>query len=308
MADSIDAEKPPFSTRSGIALAIGGTFLFALKSIFIKLAFAEGASPTIVLTLRMVFSLPFYIGVLCYLRRDRNAGTPNGITLRQFALAFCLGFLGYYLASLLDLTGLDYISAQLERLTLFTYPAIIAVLAWAFLSEPLTRKIVLAIVLCYAGVYVMYRGEQTVTMDSKTTAGVLLVIGSAISYSVYVIFAKPAMQRIGSLRFTSVAMIGSTVFIAIHFAALESVNAVTALPPIVYVYGCVLALFCTVLPSFMINEAIVRLGATRTTIVGSLGPVLTMLLAISVLQEPSSMHHFLGMAMVVGGVGFIAKQ
>lgn len=290
---------------TGVGLAIGGTFLFALKSIFIKLAFAAGAGATQLLTLRMLLALPFYIAVWCYLSQQSPS---SKITPSTMIRALLLGFLGYYLASYLDLQGLVYISAQLERLTLFTYPAMVAVLAWMFLGEALGWRVITAIALCYCGLAIMYWQEATASLDNKTTTGVLLVMGSAISYSCYILFAKPTMQRIGSQRFTSLAMIGSTVFVCIHFAATQPLVSLYSAKPVVYVYGLILALVCTVIPSYMISEAIVRIGATRTTVIGSIGPVLTMLLAIAVLSEPSSWQHFAGMAVAISGVSLVSRR
>ena len=296
--------------RSGVVLAVLGTFLFALKSIFIKLAYAAGANATLLLTLRMLFALPFYITVFGYLRGRKNqAALGRSIAVR----AVGLGFLGYYLASYLDLLGLEYISAQLERLTLFTYPSLIALLAWMFLGETLNQRIITSIVLCYGGLWLMYSQENSmastsVATNSDTTVGVLLVLGAALSYSFYVLFAKPTMQRIGSREFTSLAMIGSTFFVSVHFLLTHEITDLVSAPAIVYVYGLVLAFVCTVLPSFMINEAIVRIGATRTTVIGSAGPVLTMALAILILSEPSSTQHFAGMLLAILGVSLVAKK
>lgn len=299
------ALMPTDHFRSGVVLAIAGTFLFALKSIFIKLAFAAGATPTLLLTLRMLMALPFYVAILWQLKRSPDA---EPINRTDFFIALGLGFLGYYLASYLDLTGLSYISAQLERLTLFTYPAMIAVLAWLFLGEPLGARIVTAILMSYAGVFIMYGQEKAVSEGANVRLGVLLVLGSALSYSVYILFAKPTMQRIGSRHFTCLAMIGSTGFVVTHFLLTNQLSEFTHANPVIYVYGLILAFVCTVLPSFMINEAIVRIGATRTTVIGSVGPVLTMLLAILVLNEPSSVQHFIGMLVVIIGVSFVAKK
>ena len=58
----------------------------------------------------------------------------------------------------------------------------------------------------------------------------------------------------------------------------------------------------------MINEAILRVGATRASIVGSLGPAVTMILAIVVLNEPSSVKHFVGMFITIAGVSLVAKK
>ena len=282
--------------------------MFALKSIFIKLAFAEGADAIHLLTIRLVFAFPFYVLVLWSEVRKRKA---VGSTVRSPSLVartLALGFLGYYLASMLDFLGLQYITAQLERLTLFSYPAMIAVLAWLFLGESLGPRIVAAIALTYGGVILMYGQERAISGSGDVSWGVALVFASAVSYSLYVVFAKPTMQKIGSLHFTSLAMIGSTLFVSIHYACVSPIADFFAAKPIVYVYGLVLAFVCTVLPSFMINEAIVRVGATRTSVVGSVGPALTMALAIFVLQEPSSAQHFVGMGVAVVGVTLVAKK
>lgn len=300
----VDAD-PKTQFGSGILLAIVGTFLFALKSIIIKLAFAQGADATLLLTLRMAFALPFYVVILIWLRKssDRQPLQP-----KHLWRAVSLGFLGYYLASFLDLLALESISAQLERLTLFTYPAMVAFLAWMFLGEALNGRIIAAIVLSYLGVLLMYGQEKLLTSSGQTAWGVFLVMAAALSYSLYVLFAKPTMQRIGSRQFTSLAMIGSTVFVAIHFALTRDLSSLMKAHPIVYVYGMVLAFVCTVLPSYMINEAILRIGATRTTVLGSVGPVLTMGLAIVVLKEPTSLQHAAGMLLAIGGVSLVAVK
>ena len=286
-------------------MAIAGTFLFALKSIFIKLAFDAGADPVLLLTIRMIVSLPIFVFVL-----GSSAVFGDYEPLRWFDVArsFFLGFLGYYLASFLDLSGLQFISAQLERMTLFTYPAMVAVLAWLFLGEEINRRIVIAIVCCYAGVLLMYGHESALPQGANARQGVLLVALSALSYSVYILFAKPTLLVIGSRQFTSLAMIGSTFFVSVHFGCTRPLTDLITAPKMVYVIGTVLALVCTVIPSFMINEAILRIGATRTTVIGSVGPVLTMLLAITILGESSSVWHFIGMAVAIGGVSLVTKR
>ena len=288
----------------GVILAILGTFLFATKSVIIKLAYGVGATSMDVLVLRMLLAFPFYVGVLVY---DFRSTSQTTLTWKQVVAALLLGFLGYYLASLLDLRGLEYISAQLERLTLFTYPAMIAVLAWVFLRERLTLKIVFAILLCYVGIFLMYARESTLTDAVDVRRGVTLVIGSAVSYSCYVVFAKGLMQKIGSRRFTSLAMIGSTFFVGIHFAATRTFDSFRPSPQ-VWGYCAVLAVMCTVVPSYLVNEAIVRIGATRASVIGSVGPVVTMLLAIVVLKEPTSIQHLAGMLIVVLGVTLVSQS
>lgn len=305
-------DSVPVQFSWGVTLAIVGTFLFAMKSIFIKLAFAAGADATLLLAIRMVLALPFYVVVFATLLWRKRTGGANSASpafpMPIVVRSLLLGFLGYYLASYLDLSGLEFISAQLERLTLFTYPAMVAALAWMFLGEQVNARILIAIGLSYAGVWLMYGQERTFMPDANTGKGVFLVFVAALSYSLYVLFAKPVMQKIGSREFTSLAMIGSTFFVAVHFLCTHSVRDFFEAAPVVYVYGLVLAFVCTVIPSFMINEAILKIGATRTTVIGSVGPVLTMLLAVVILGEPSSWQHIVGMAIAIIGVSLVAKK
>jgi len=298
---------PRFSYLSGVLLAIAGTFLFALKSIFIKMAYAAGVDAETLLTLRMLLSAPFYLVMLLWLRSGQSAAWPSELSLPLLLRLLGYGFFGYYLASFLDLWGLELISAQLERLTLFTYPALIALLAWLFLGERLTWRIMTALLFCYLGIWVIYGREQLVTNPDQVVKGVALVVGSALSYAIYVVLAKPLLSRLGSRFFTSVAMLGSTLFVMIHFLLARPLSAI-AVSGEIWGYGLLLAFVCTVLPSFMVAEAINRIGPTRATILGTVGPVFTLVLTVVWLDEPTSWYHLLGMLLVIGGVGLVSRR
>lgn len=312
MISKISSDQSDNSNTVGLVLAIVGTFLFALKSIFIKLAYAEGATTDEVLLLRMLMAAPFYVAMLVYLHkfasRETSTGSPRA-SLKWLSILKISGsgFLGYYLASYLDLAGLNYISAQLERLTLFTYPTIIAILAALFLGEKFTKKTLASLVLCYLGLWIMYNEEQLLANTPDTKLGVLLVLGSALSYSCYVILAKPMIQKFGSRLFTCIAMLGSSIFVCIHYFSQHS-SSLAHITPLIWIYSAILAFICTVIPSFMITEAISRIGAAKTSILGSAGPVFTIFLAVLILDEPFTLWHALGVAIVLTGVGIISKR
>ncbi len=288
---------------AGMGLAVLGTFLFALKSIFIKLAYAEGGDAELVLLLRMLMAAPFYLAMWMYLLSS-NAESRK-VTLRSYGAMLGLGFLGYYLASYLDLLGLEFISAQLERLTLFTYPAMVAILAAICLKEKLTRWIVVSLVLCYMGLWLMYGQELELSRGETVRKGVFLVLGSALSYSVYVILAKPMIKKFGSKLFTSVAMLGSSMFVMGHVFSLGEVD-LAEVPASIYGYCALLAFLCTVLPSYMITAAIGKIGATKTTLLGSVGPVFTIVIAVFTLGEPFGWMHLLGVMCILSGVALVS--
>ena len=301
---NINSEQNYF--RLGIFFAIAGTALFSLKSIFIKLAFQEEIDATTLLTLRMLIAFPFYVLIFGYAIKTR----PEKIALftRKDGFAIIgLGFLGYYLASYLDFEGLSYISAQLERLTLFTYPIMVAILSWFFFKEKITLNVLGSLLISYIGVSFLFFNESpdsSVSNEAHITLGTLLVALAALSFAVYVIFSKAYISRFGSLIFTSVAMSSSLVFILIQFFATHDLADLNVSPKLWGLSG-LLAIFSTLIPSFFTSEAINRIGATRTSIMGTLGPVVTIVLAVNILGEPFGWAQIVGLLLVLLGVSLL---
>jgi drug/metabolite transporter (DMT)-like permease len=73
-------------------------------------------------------------------------------------------------------------------------------------------------------------------------------------------------------------------------------------------YALLLGLFSTVLPSFMLTEAVARIGAARASIMGTAGPIITIVLAVIFLDEPFGWAHLVGMLLVIIGVSFLNKK
>ncbi len=287
----------------GFALAIIGTGLFSLKSIFIKLAYAEGLDTDSVLMLRMAIALPIYLSVLywLYLRSDM----PHNLNSKWLKISF-LGFIGYYLSSWFDLKGLEMITAQLERLTLFTYPIMVAILGALFFKTPLTRKILLSLVVTYSGLWIVFYQELSFSGEN-VALGTFLVAMAALSFSLYVLFGKQEIKQMGSAWFTGLAMSISSLFVLVHFAIFND-YADLVVSNMAWLWLVLLAVFSTVIPSFMISEAIHKIGPAQTGIIGMLGPIITMGLAIWILSEPFTLWHALGMLLVLGGVAILSYK
>ncbi|MDG6774493.1 DMT family transporter [Thiomicrorhabdus sp. ZW0627] len=287
----------------GFLLAIFGTALFSIKSIFIKLTYAEGLDTDSVLMLRMAIALPIYLLIMVWLVRVKTTTPLLSGNLIKITL---LGFIGYYLSSLLDLKGLEMISAQLERLTLFTYPIMVALLGALFFKTPLTRKILLALVVTYGGLWVSFHQELQFSGEN-TSVGTLLVFLAALTFSFYVLFGKKLIHEVGSLWFTSLAMAISSGFVLIHYVVFNDFSNLNV-SAMAWLWLFLLAIFSTVIPSFMISEAIAKIGPAQTGIIGTLGPLVTIVLAVWILNEPFSIWHAFGLVLVVGGVTILTYQ
>ena len=296
------------SERLGFALAALAALGFSFKAIFVKLAYAVpqpvAVDSTTLLALRMVFSLPFFAWVGW--RASRTLAPLSG---RSWALVAALGLLGYYGASILDFIGLRYISASLERLILFTYPTLTILIGVMFLGHRVSRREVGALLLTYVGIGLAFAHDLHVAGDTRAVLiGAGFVFGSAVSYAFYQAGSEPAIRRLGAARFTALAMLVSTVATLAHFAATQPLQALVQQPAPVYGHALGMAIFSTVLPVFMTSAAIRRIGAPRTALIGTLGPILTIFFGSWLLGEPLSWWQLGGAGLVLGGVWLVGRS
>lgn len=250
----------------------------------------------------MAFALPFYLAIGWWTWK-RSARRPSAM---MFAAAAGLGLLSYYLSSYLNFMGLRYVSAQLERLILYAYPTMVMLLAWAFRGEKATPRHLIALALAYGGILVLF-GAELSHQGPHVALGAGLILAGAFLYAIYVTASKSVITRMGSGLFTSFAM-GSA---SLAFLAQSGVEAMLSPPAPVGVEGALLclalAIVATVLPSFLISEAIGRIGPGPTSAVGGVGPVVAAWAAVAILHEPFGWPHFLAMALTLGGVWLLAR-
>jgi drug/metabolite transporter (DMT)-like permease len=81
-----------------------------------------------------------------------------------------------------------------------------------------------------------------------------------------------------------------------------------AFPTEVYQLAILMAVFSTVLPAFMVSEGIRIIGANNGAIIGSIGPISTIVLAYIFLDERLGWLQWLGTLLVIGGVLIISLQ
>ncbi len=296
----------PASLRrlNGVILAATGASLFSLKGVIMKLGFLEGVSVEQMMALRMGMALPIFaaVGILAA-RRPRLS--PEPVRMRHYAYAAGLGILSYYVCTWLDFTGLQFISAQLERLLLFLYPTVTALLAWIFLGDRITWRHGAALAISYAGVAILF-GRELTTLGPHAALGAALVFTAAVLFAGYVTASKAVIARLGPPLFTSVAMSAAAVAILAHVGIASAVSEQAPLTPMSLGLGAIMALACTVAPSFMMAEAISRIGPGQTAAVGGVGPVTTAGVAVLLLGEPFGLAHAAALVLTVGGVLLLA--
>ncbi len=294
----------------GLAFAMAGAALFATKGIVVKLALAEGVDTVTTLAWRMIVAVPIFVtvGILGYRRRqrDRAVDGPPVLTPRTLLATLGVGILGYYVASLLDFASLEYISAQLDRLILLTYPFFVVLFGAVFFGRRITAPMVAALFVSYAGILLIFWHDLHIEGD-LVWLGSALVLGSAIAYAGYQILAKPLIDRLGAQLFTSIAMSAAGPAVIVHFLATHPIADL-------WVSGEAMLLMLaigtvsTVLPSNLTSTAIGMIGSERTAVIGNVSPVITISLAVGVLGERFTIWHAIGTALVLAGAWWFTER
>lgn len=288
---------------AGVLFAVAGVVCFSLRPIIIKLAYAYVVDPVTLLALRMLFSVPFFVATALW-SRGRTGERP--LERRDIAAIIGLGLLSYYVASFLDFLGLQFISAGLGRLLQFVYPTVVVLLSALFLGKRATVREVIALVLTYFGLMLVFwhaaGGEQPALW-----LGASLVLASATCYAVYLVAGSAVISRVGSVRFTAYAMTVASIACIAQFFVLRPLSALE-LPPAVYGLAMAMAIVSTVIPGFLIAEALRRIGANKVAIIGALGPVTAILLGYVGLDEIMTPLQIAGAALVLVGVVAISMK
>ncbi len=295
---------------AGVVLALLGAALFATKGIIIKLALGEGIDVVTTLAWRMIVAVPIFltVGILGYRRklRDLPAGTASPLTLPVLLQTLGVGVLGYSIASLLDFSALEYISAQFDRLILLTYPFFVVLFGAVFFRRRVTPAMIGALVVSYAGIALIFWHDLSIEGE-HVVLGAALVFGSALAYAGYQIMAKPLIDKLGSGLFTSIAMSAAGPCVIVHFLATHPVGDL-AITGNGFLLMLAIGTVATVLPAYCISGGIALIGPERTAIIGNVSPIVTVVLAVGVLGEAFTIWHAIGTALVLGGVFIFTRK
>lgn len=281
----------------GIFLGVLGVILFSSKAVMIKLAYNYKVDAITMLLLRMLFSFPFYV-VIAYLYR--NEINEVKITKKDYYWVVFFGVIGYYLASYFDFIGLTYITASLERIILFVYPTIVILLNRFFLKQPVTKVQGIAICLSYIGIIIAFSSEVEVSGSSAYLGGFFILL-SAITYASFLVGSGWLIPKFGVVKFTAFAMLVSCLCVFIHFSFIGKTDLFN-LQWQVYVLGALIAVFATVIPSFLISTSIKIISSSNFAIVAGIGPISTIILASFFLNERLTLVQFFGALLVLVGI------
>ncbi|WP_298346570.1 DMT family transporter [uncultured Algibacter sp.] len=287
----------------GIGIGVLGVVLFSSKAVMVKLAYKYQVDAISILLLRMLFSFPFYV-VIAYLYRNQNE--TISIDKKEYLWVVFFGFIGYYLASYFDFVGLTYIKASLERIILFLYPTLVLLLNKFFLKQPITKIQTGAIVLTYFGVVLAFSEEINIS-GKESIVGGLFILLSALTYASYLVGSGWLIPKFGVMKFTAYAMLVSCFCVFIHFSIIGKTD-IFSFSWQVYLLGFLIAIFATVIPSFLVSASIKMISSSNFAIVAGVGPISTIILAAIFLNERLTLLQLFGALVVITGILLVSLK
>ena len=282
----------------GILVVFLATVFLSTKSIWAKLIYLDSLSPLNVLVCRAVLSLPFFL--IPMIRFDWNSVNKSKVFKYSF-----FGAILYLSSSIADFIGLLYISASLERAVLFTFPIYVFLLS-SDLSRITFSKVVL-IVSTVLGLAIMFNP----TVDNHLTdtlIGISLVLLSAVFWALFIIYSKRAVSNISPTIFTSTYMCITTVLLLFGFI-IDSKNFTTflTLQTHTMIYLVFLAIFCSIIPSYLMSFGLKKINASLAAVISAMGPIVTLGLDVVILNHNLALNEIIGAIIVTACVTCLTR-
>lgn len=282
----------------GLVFVVAGALMLSAKGIVAKLMYAQGADVITVAAVRSVLAVP---GFWLYAVFTVGARRLFSADRRALLLALGTGFVSYYLGAYLDFHALTLIDASLERVILFGYPVLI-VTARAFAERRLPpHYVTVSLLTTYTGIFLAV-GVFDAKLFAANALGALLVVACAAGVACYYMMNERLSRRIGSQAFTVYAMTAAGVGMGLHYAVAGTPSEALALPTEFWWLMGLMVVGVTVLPLFLLAEGIARVGATRGSLISTIGPPATIVMAWWFLGERLAPLQLFGAVLTIAGV------
>jgi drug/metabolite transporter (DMT)-like permease len=288
--------------RLGMLYVAASAILFASKGLFGKALYQRGVGFELLVAVRAVIAMPLFAWVAIRANHPLQSGHERRpMPWKAVLAAVIAGITCYYVGAMVDFWALTLIDASIERVLLFSYPAIVVLTGSLLKRQAPERRVVLAMLITYAGIYFAMGGIDLHEL-TQNLFGAGLVLIAALTTAIYFLIGERYTHELGSTRFAAIGMSASAVMLALHFAVFRSFSELATLHAYDWFLLTILGVACMFIPGLLQAEGMRRVGAQRASIGSTIGPPTTILLAALFLHERLNGWQLLGSAMIVGSV------
>lgn len=275
--------------------ALGGA-TYGTNPLFTLPLYEEGMTPDSVLFFRYLFAIPL-LGIMIAFRKQ-----GFGITRKEVPPLMLMGLM-FALCSLTLFQSYNYMDAGIASTILFIYPILVALIMTCCYKEKLTWQTVFCITMALAGIGLLYKGSNGVTLS---TTGTLLAILSALTYAIYLVGVnQSSLKNMSTIKITFYVLLFGWSLFAIR----SCMDGGLQFPPSDkwYLWGNLLSLGAlpTAVSLLCTTIAIQYVGSTPTSILGALEPATAIFFGITVFGEVLTLRDVMGLALIIISVTFV---
>jgi drug/metabolite transporter (DMT)-like permease len=281
--------------RTGTLFCLASAAAFGAMGVFGKLAYDEGATVGTLLVTRFVLAAALLWLALLATGRTRDL---RALPRRDAALALALGAVGYSAQAGGYFAALDRLDASLLALLIYTFPVMVTVTAVALGRERASARTASALVLASTGIVLVLAGAAGGALDPLGTA---LGLGAAVVYSAYILTSEGVAERMGALTLSTLVCTGAAATLTLGALAGGDLDpgAVSAQG---YGWLAGIAVVSTVGAVGLFFAGLRRVGPTAASILSTLEPVVTVVLAFAAFGESLGPAQLAGGALVLASV------
>jgi drug/metabolite transporter (DMT)-like permease len=263
---------------------------FGTLSILAKLAYRAGLGTQQTLAFRFVLGAIGMWGLALIFRQN-----PLRFRRRELVTLVALGAVFYTAQSLTYFIALRTLPASFCVLIAYIYPSLVVVAGWLFLGRSVSIWHGVALGLSFLGVALLVGGAQF-----QLAWALVFAIASPAIYTGYILLGEKVMGSVPALGASAVIMSGA----AIAFCVIAALTGELALPETTSGWGVgfAIALIPTMVAISLFLAGLPRIGAARSSLLSTLEPVVTVLLAAALLGDRLSLPQLAGGALVIGAV------
>jgi drug/metabolite transporter (DMT)-like permease len=280
---------------SGTLMCLGSGATFGAMAVFGKLAYGDGATVGTLLAVRFALAAVVFWTLLLAGDAAREVRALGG---RDIGIGLALGACGYAIQAGCYFAALERIDASLLSLLLYTFPAIVAAAAVGLGRERLDERRLAALGLSLGGLVLVVAGAGAGALDPLGTA---LGLGAALVYSAYILVSDGIVGRMGPRVLAALVCTGAAASLTAGSALLGELRPGELTVAGWGWLGC-LALVSTVGSISLFFAGLRRVGPTTASILATVEPLVTVLLAFLAFGE------MLGVVQVVGGALVLAAM
>lgn len=286
-AETHSALSDPSKFFKGVTAVVAASIAYGIMPIFTKTALNEGMKADSVVFYRFVLSTLFSAVFLW------RSSCKMSISRKQFRHLLIFGILGFGMTINLLTASYQYIPVGLATMFHFAYPLVILLVMAFFYQEKMTLFKAAVILIAVAGIILLADFSQ-----GLSPKGAALALLSAVTYAAFIIAGrKSSFAAMPSMEVIFFVCLFSSVI----FGGKSILAGTLQLPPSRTAFGCllVISLFCTVFALKMLTYGIRALGASTSSMLNMLEPVVSVIAGTLIFSEALNIRTVTGCILIV---------